>query len=242
MIVRMRYPGGKGRLWQDIVSLMPPHDTYIETHLGGGAVMRNKHPARTSIGVDIDQRVIRAASTWDVPGLTLYNADAVAFLADYPFEGGELVYADPPYVAATKKNRRYYHYEYSDADHCKLLDALRKLDCRVMISGYSSALYEQELQGWETKELVNVSHAGLRQERIWANFEFSHDLHDYGPIGGNFRERERIRRKASRWVHKLAQLPDLERHAILAALVQSSDIEPGFAERLLVGRERGAAS
>lgn len=221
---------------------MPPHDTYIETHLGGGAIMRNKHPARASIGVDIDQRAIRAASTWDVPGLILYNADAASFLADYPFEGKELVYADPPYVAATKKNRRYYRYEYTDEDHCELLDVLRKLDCRVMISGYSSALYEQELQGWDTKELVNVSHAGLRQERVWANFEFSHDLHDYGPIGGNFRERERIRRKANRWVNKFAQLPDLERHAILTALVQSSDIEPGFAERLLVRRGLRAAS
>jgi hypothetical protein len=242
MIVRMGYAGGKGRLWQDIVSLMPPHDTYIETHLGGGAIMRNKRPACTSIGVDIDPRVIRAASVWDVPGLMLHNVDALAFLAGYHFEGRELVYADPPYVAATKKNRRYYRHEYTDEDHCRLLDVLLKLDCRVMISGYSSALYEQVLQGWEVKELVNVSHAGRRRERIWANFQFSPDLHDYSPIGGSFRERERIRRKASRWVHKLARLPDLERHAVLAALIQSPNIESGFAERLLADRERGAAS
>ncbi|ODS31873.1 MAG: D12 class N6 adenine-specific DNA methyltransferase, partial [Candidatus Scalindua rubra] len=24
---------------------MPPHEVYIETHLGGGAVMRNKRPS-----------------------------------------------------------------------------------------------------------------------------------------------------------------------------------------------------
>lgn len=236
----MQYAGGKGRLWQDIVSLMPPHDTYIETHLGGGAVMRNKRPASTSIGVDIDPQVIRAASAWDVPGLMLRNADALAFLADYAFEGRELVYADPPYVAATKKNRRYYLHEYTDEDHCRLLHALLKLDCRVMISGYASALYEEALRGWEVKELVNVSHAGPRRERIWANFEFSPDLHDYAAIGGSFRERERIRRKISRWVHKLARLPELERRAVLAALIQSSDIEPGFTERLLAGRVGGA--
>lgn len=238
----MGYAGGKGRLWQDIVSLMPPHETYIETHLGGGAVMRNKRPAHTNIGVDIDPQVIHTASAWDVPGLILYNADALAFLADYAFEGRELVYADPPYVAATKKNRRYYRHEYTDEDHCRLLDALLKLDCRVMISGYPSALYEQVLREWEVKELVNVSHAGPRQERIWANFEFSPDLHDYAPIGGSFRERERIRRKTSRWVHKLARLPDLERRAVLAALIQSSDIEPTFIERLLAGRERGTSA
>lgn len=238
----MGYAGGKGRLWQDIVSLMPPHDTYIETHLGGGAVMRNKRPARVSIGVDIDPQVVRAASAWNVPGLVLHTGDALAFLAGYAFDGGELLYVDPPYVAATKKNRRYYRHEYTDEDHCRLLDALLKLDCRVMISGYPSALYEQALQGWEVKELVNVSHAGPRHERLWANFEFSPDLHDYAPIGGSFRERERIRRKTSRWVHKLARLPDLERRAVLAALIQSSDIESGFAERLLTGRSRGRAA
>jgi len=220
---------------------MPPHDTYIETHLGGGAVMRNKRPAHTNIGVDIDPQVIQTASTWDVPRLTLLNADALTFLADYTFEGRELVYADPPYVAATKKNRRYYRHEYTDEDHSGLLNALLKLDCRVMISGYRSALYEQALRGWAVKELTNVSHAGPRREWIWANFDFSPDLHDYAPIGGSFRERERIRRKASRWVHKLARLPDIERRAMLAALIQSSDIEPTFVERLLADRERGAS-
>lgn len=242
MIAPMRYAGGKGRLWQDIVSLMPPHDVYIETHLGGGAVMRNKRPARTSIGVDIDPRVIKAAGAWEVSGLILHNADALAFLADYTFKGRELIYADPPYLAATKKNRRYYRHEYSDEDHGRLLDALLKLECRVMISGYSSPLYEQALREWEVKELVNISHAGPRRERIWANFEFSADLHDYALIGGSFRERERIRRKTTRWVHRLARLPDLERRAVLAAIIQSSDIELGFAERLLAEREHGTAA
>lgn len=238
----MGYAGGKGRLWQDIVSLMPPHDTYIETHLGGGAVMRNKRPAHTNIGVDIDPQVIHAASAWDVPELILYNADALAFLDGYHFDGRELVYADPPYVAATKKNRRYYRHEYTDEDHCRLLDALLKLNCQVMISGYPSELYEQALRGWEVKELVNISHAGPRRERIWANFKFSPDLHDYAPIGGSFRERERIRRKTCRWVHKLARLPDLERRAVIAALIQSSDVDPSFVERLLASREQGTAT
>ncbi len=236
MIACMRYAGGKGRLWKDIVSLMPPHDTYIETHLGGGAVMRNKRPARTNIGVDIDPRAIQAATAWKVPGLTLHNTDALAFLAGYAFKGSELVYADPPYLAATKKNRRYYRHEYSNDDHYRLLDVLLKLNCQVMISGYASDLYDHALRGWETTELENISHAGPRRERVWANFEFSPDLHDYAAIGGNFRERERIRRKSRRWVNKLSRLPALEQRAVLVALIESSDIAPGFAEHLFADR------
>ena len=34
-------------LCQPIIALMPPHDTYIETHLGGGAIMQRKPPARS---------------------------------------------------------------------------------------------------------------------------------------------------------------------------------------------------
>ena len=32
-------------LWQALVALMPPHAVYIETHLGGGAVMKRKPAA-----------------------------------------------------------------------------------------------------------------------------------------------------------------------------------------------------
>jgi site-specific DNA-adenine methylase len=36
-----RYPGGKGGagVYQTIINNIPPHDTYIETHLGGGNIL-----------------------------------------------------------------------------------------------------------------------------------------------------------------------------------------------------------
>jgi len=38
--------------------LMPPHDTYIETHLGGGAIMRRKPPALHNIAIDLDSAAL----------------------------------------------------------------------------------------------------------------------------------------------------------------------------------------
>ena len=35
---------GTAGLCQPIIALMPPHDTYIETHLGGGAIMKRLAP------------------------------------------------------------------------------------------------------------------------------------------------------------------------------------------------------
>jgi hypothetical protein len=45
-------------LCQAIIALMPPHDTYIETHLGGGAIMQRKPPALRSIGIERNARVL----------------------------------------------------------------------------------------------------------------------------------------------------------------------------------------
>lgn len=228
----MGYAGGKGRLWRSIVAMMPPHEVYIESHLGGGSVLRNKRPALRSIGIDIDREVIAAARGWSIPNLDLHEADAASFLAAYPFTGRELVYLDPPYLAETKGGRRYYRYEYRDEDHAELLDIVSKLGCQIMISGYPSQMYEQALRAWAHRDVVNITHAGKRTERVWANFGFSTDLHDYNSIGDDFRERERVRRKAARWMQRLALMPELERKALVAALLQAPGVEPQFVERI----------
>lgn len=54
----MEYPGGKGACFRHIVNLMPPHDVYIESHLGGGNVLERKKPARLNIGIDADAGLI----------------------------------------------------------------------------------------------------------------------------------------------------------------------------------------
>lgn len=47
-------------LCQPLIAMMPPHDTYIETHLGGGAIMRRKPPALRNIAIDLDPEALRA--------------------------------------------------------------------------------------------------------------------------------------------------------------------------------------
>ncbi len=102
-------------LSQAIVGLMRPHDTYIETHLGGGAIMKRKPPALRSIGIDLNARSIGTlCCDYEVE---LVHGCCHRFPADYPFEGSELVYSDPPYLMSTRKSQRRYRYRYSDADH-----------------------------------------------------------------------------------------------------------------------------
>ncbi len=85
----MGYFGSKATsgLCQAIIAMMPPHDTYIESHLGGGAIMKRKPPALRNIGIDLDPQAI-ASFKCGYP-VELINGCAHGFLADYDYQGSE---------------------------------------------------------------------------------------------------------------------------------------------------------
>jgi site-specific DNA-adenine methylase len=225
----MAYPGGKNGagVYQRIISLMPPHKTYIEPFLGGGAIMRLKRPAALNIGIDRDPEVIRSFivknDDSDRLSARLLIADALDFMSSYPFEGRELVYCDPPYVHSTRAARTLYQFEMSDDDHRALLDIIKGLPCMVMISGYWSLLYADALQSWQVTTFEAMTRGGtMATEYLWMNFPAPVQLHDYAYLGDGYRERERIKRKINRWVSRLDALPLLERQALMAALSRLS--------------------
>ncbi len=214
----MRYPGGKGRCFKHIISLMKAHSTYIETHLGGGAVMRAKRPAARNIGVEIDPRVVARWTSLARPPCEIVQGDAIEFLRSYRYSGDELVYADPPYLVETRLKRWIYRHDYSAADHANLLTTLSGLPCAVMVSGYRNRLYEEMLTGWRSVEFRGDSHAGPRVEVVWMNYADPAVLHDAGHIGGGFRQREQIRRRRDGLTRRIGALDLHERHALFDAL------------------------
>ena len=101
-------------LCQPLIALMPPHSVYIETHLGGGAIMKRKPAALRNIGIDLDAGALRAfACGYPVERV---NACCHGYLAGFAFDGSELVYSDPPYLRGTRKSGRRYRHDYEDAD------------------------------------------------------------------------------------------------------------------------------
>ena len=203
-------------LFQPIIALMPPHDTYIETHLGGGAIMKRKPPAITNIGIDIDPQALSAFDC-DYP-VRLENDCALRFLSNYPFTGSELVYSDPPYLLHTRTSVRRYRFDYTQADHIALLEQLKSLPCAVMISGYPSSLYDAMLKDWQRMQMQAMSRGGPRTEKLWFNF-VPDRVHWASFAGKNFTDRQRIKRKATRWGKNYQALPRAERVAVLAAMM-----------------------
>lgn len=138
-----------------------------------------------------------------------------------------LVYCDPPYMRETRSGGRLYEHEMSDVDHQRLLRWAIATPCRVMISGYWSKLYGSTLRKWRCSRFQAMTRGGLAEECLWANFPEPVELHDYRYLGEGFRERERIKRKKSRWVERLKRMPMLERRCLLSAIAEIGGIGDG---------------
>lgn len=129
----MTYPGGKAGagIYHKIINLMPPHRTYIEPFLGGGAILRLKRPAEQNIGLDLDLQALSAfkasaaaiAKNGEAGSITVIHGDGIRFLEEQGrwCEKDTLVYLDPPYLLETRRSGPMYRYEMTTDQHNRLL-------------------------------------------------------------------------------------------------------------------------
>jgi DNA adenine methylase len=89
---------------------------------------------------------------------------------------GTLFYCDPPYLHETRTAPRVYAHEMTEADHRELLELLRTVKGKVMLSGYASGLYDGALKDWNRYHYDMPNHAaGGKKKRtmteiLWCNF------------------------------------------------------------------------
>ena len=227
--VMNNYLGSKGGsgVYQKIIALMPPHDVYMEPFLGSGQILRRKPPAAQSIVMDIDKNVISSmqycADVYAVSNLTIGAGDGLLMLDDYNFTGRELVYCDPPYMLETRSSKARYDHEFSEDDHRRLLSTVKKLCCSVIISGYASSLYDDELSDWNRMEFQAMTRGGVRTEVVWFNYDRSKvQWCDYA--GENYTHRQQIKRKAARWAKRYMTMLPGERLAVMSEMMKVEEL------------------
>lgn len=102
-------------------------------------------------------------------GVQIEHMDAVDLIRRFAFPN-VLIYADPPYLLNTRHGKQY-KCEMTTADHKRLLEALKAHPGPVLLSGYDSDLYNNELRGWEREEIDAMAQtATKRREVLWMNF------------------------------------------------------------------------
>ncbi|RCW84866.1 DNA adenine methylase [Paracoccus lutimaris] len=83
-----------------------------------------------------------------------------------------LFYVDPPYLPETRDAGGDYRHEMTGDDHMALLDVLRAVRGKVILSGYPSPVYDAALAGWNRIEkTTHADGARKRTEVIWRSFE-----------------------------------------------------------------------
>lgn len=105
------------------------------------------------------------------------NLDALDVMSRYD-SPETLHYIDPPYLMDTRPGGTGYALEYSEAQHVALLEAVKKLKGKVLLSGYRNPLYQSTLSDWQVYQpaahktaTARNGKASIRQEVVWANYE-----------------------------------------------------------------------
>lgn len=164
--------------------------TVVRAFMGFGSSSQNAGHA-TGFRANGNRNGVHPASDWvswprqierfveRLAGVVVEERDALECIAQHDRED-TLVYADPPYVLATRGCargvRQKYRRELNDDDHRLLATVLRGVRGMVVLSGYPSALYDVELfPDWERHERRAFTDNGgtgaavSRTEVVWLN-------------------------------------------------------------------------
>lgn len=226
-----RYYGGKNAAgtYHRIIDLMPAHWHYAEPYAGSAALFRRKPIARQSYLIDADPEVAKYWRKASPSGTIVECGDATRWLkrmADQ-FTRDWLLYLDPPYPLGTRSKKKAYAHEMTDQQHVEMLDVVVTLDCNIILSSYYSKLYAERLKDWWHDSFWAMTRGGKpREEHLYCNFTPGDSVSLSRPYaGGNYRERERVKRKIGRHVTHFLAMPAWERQALLSALLAAANAE-----------------
>lgn len=104
-----------------------------------------------------------------ITGVSLECRDALEVIADYGQHQDVLLYVDPPYLGATR-SANYAHEMLGEDEHRALAEALTASRAAVVLSGYASPLYDDDLYAsWHRVDFPAWTGNGIRDGRTRAD-------------------------------------------------------------------------
>ena len=155
MLTAFIYPGGKVRISSWVTSFFPRHRIYVEPFGGAAGVLLNKTPSPLEVYNDLNSDLVNFFR------VLRDKEKAAEFIPRYDTPD-TLWYLDPPYNCG-------YSFRYrASVDQEAMLGAFKKVSGYVVLSGYMSELYADELAGWhmETRTNQTFGHKD-KEECLW---------------------------------------------------------------------------
>lgn len=92
------------------------------------------------------------------------NRDAVELIKAQDRED-TLFYVDPPYVPSARSGGGY-KVDMTEGEHVKLLECLKNVKGRVVLSGYANPMYDEALAGWQRITRREQANGGRKTEEV----------------------------------------------------------------------------
>ncbi len=220
----MTHPGGKAGagVYQAIINQVPPFTRLIEPFAGDAAIFRNIRPGRNpAILIEKDPvKALELQDEFEGCPVDLYQGCGINFLVSNRSRRTDFIFADPPYLPGSTKGPLRYRHNLSREDHRWMIRVLKEQPAWVMLCGYPSELYDQELADWRHIEISTPTHGGPAITTLWMNYPEPEVLHDYRYLGDDYREREDIKRQIQRWQKRLWKMTTKRQKAMLSALLE----------------------
>lgn len=144
--------------------------------IGADGVVRRSAGFR---GLKNNDTVVTSAQEWTrypdvittftkrLRNVLIENRDALAVIKMYD-KPTTLFYVDPPYVFSTRTKEKVYVQEMNDDDHVRLAELLHQVKGMVVLSGYTSKLYDQLYSDWRmVKRSTTAQNGKGRVECLW---------------------------------------------------------------------------
>lgn len=122
--------------------------------------------------IGIPEALLAVAKRFEA--VTIEQLPAIEIFSKYDSPNA-LFYVDPPYVRGLRDDRnKGYACEMCDEDHRTLAWALKRLQGKVVISGYEGRLYRDLFSSWHREEKETLANGQLgatpRLEVLWMNY------------------------------------------------------------------------
>lgn len=103
--------------------------------------------------------------------VSISNENAFEIVEKYKDSETTMLYLDPPYIKDLRLIYNCYKYELADELHVKLVEIIKNCKCKIMLSGYSSELYDSLLKQsqWSKYTILKKSDE-KRNEIVYINY------------------------------------------------------------------------